>query len=243
VLNNTVSHTCKVRRAGCTRTEQAAWINESVKALSLVVDEVNPIRSEVVLDRDEIVYVHPNKERAEEFSHLPLEQCKCVKEDLVNQYKCLAKKIDERIHWSELDITANHLSAERHKLNYRLRVLEDEKEKRDREERAREAKRDKEEKEESEKRDREERARMAKRDKEEKEERARLVKRDREERSRVEREEETARVIRQKIEGGKEITVYVNTRAIDRKLGPIKLDMNSRDSILRVKSMMKVLSD
>ena len=261
MLNNTVSHTCKVRRAGCTRTEQAAWINESVKALSLVVDEVNPIRSEVVLDRDEIVYVHPNKERAEEFSHLPLEQCKCVKEDLVNQYKCLAKKIDERIHWSELDITANHLSAERHKLNYRLRVLKDEKEKRDREERAREAKRDKEEKEESEKRDREERARMAKRDKEEKEEsekrdreerarmakrdkeekeeRARVVKRDREERSRVEREEETARVIRQKIEGGKEITVYVNTRAIDRKLGPIKLDMNSRDSILRVKSMIE----
>ena len=239
MLNNTVSHTCKVRRAGCTRTEQAAWINESVKALSLVVDEVNPIRSEVVLDRDEIVYVHPNKERAEEFSHLPLEQCKCVKEDLVNQYKCLAKKIDERIHWSELDITANHLSAERHKLNYRLRVLKDEKEKRDREERAREAKRDKEEKEESEKRDREERARMAKRDKEEKEERARVVKRDREERSRVEREEETARVIRQKIEGGKEITVYVNTRAIDHKLGPIKLDVNSRDSIHRVKSMIE----
>jgi hypothetical protein len=52
---------------------------------------------------------------------------------------------------------------------------------------------------------------------------------------RVEREEERARVIRQKIEGGKEITVYVNTRAIDRKLGPIKLYVNIRDSILRVK--------
>ena len=126
MLNNTVSHTCKVRRAGCTRTEQAAWINESVKALSLVVDEVNPIRSEVVLDRDEIVYVHPNKERAEEFSHLPLEQCKCVKEDLVNQYKCLAQKIDERIHWSELDSTANQFYTEKHKLNNRLRELKDE---------------------------------------------------------------------------------------------------------------------
>ena len=51
----------------------------------------------------------------------------------------------------------------------------------------------------------------------------------------MEREEERARVIHQKIEGGKEITVYVNTRAIDRKLGPIKLYVNSRDSILRVK--------
>jgi len=58
-----------------------------------------------------------------------------------------------------------------------------------------------------------------------------MAKRDREERSRVEREEERARVIRQKIEGGKEITVYVNTRAIDRKLGNIKLDVNSRDSV------------
>jgi hypothetical protein len=28
----------------------------------IVVDEANPIRSEVILDRDEIVYVHPNKE-------------------------------------------------------------------------------------------------------------------------------------------------------------------------------------
>jgi len=46
------------------------------------------------------------------------------------------------------------------------------------------------------------------------------------------KEEERARVIRQKIEEGKEITVYVNTRAIDRKLGHIKLDVNSRDSIL-----------
>jgi hypothetical protein len=62
VLNNNVSHTCKVRRAGCNQTEQAAWINESVKALMIVVDEANPIRSEVILDRDEIVYVHPNKE-------------------------------------------------------------------------------------------------------------------------------------------------------------------------------------
>jgi hypothetical protein len=52
VLNNTVSHTCKVRRAGCHPTEQAAWINESAESLSLVVDEANPIRSEVVLDRD-----------------------------------------------------------------------------------------------------------------------------------------------------------------------------------------------
>ncbi len=51
VLNDTVSHTCKVRRAGCNRTEQAAWINESVKALMLVVvDEANPIRAEVVFD-------------------------------------------------------------------------------------------------------------------------------------------------------------------------------------------------
>ena len=74
MLNNNVSHTCKVRRAACHPTKQAAWINESAEALSLVVDEANPIRSEVVLDRDEIVYVHPNKERAEEYSHLPLEQ-------------------------------------------------------------------------------------------------------------------------------------------------------------------------
>ena len=154
-----------------------------------------------------------------------MEQCKRVYEDLVNKYKCLARKIDERIHWSELDITANQLSAERHKLNYRLQELEDEGE---REERARVAKRDWEVREEErarvakrESEEKEKRARVAKRDKEEREERARLAKRDREEKSRVEREEERARVIRQKIEGGKEITVYVNTRAIDRKLGPL----------------------
>ena len=192
VLNSNVSHTCKVKRAGCHRTEQAAWINESVKALTLVVDKMNPIRSEVILDRDEIVYVHPNKERAEEYSHLPLEQCKRVYEDLVKQYKSLAKKIDETIHWRELDNTANQLSAKRHKLNNRLQELEDEEEKCDREER-----------------------------------------------SRVEREEERVRVIRQKIEGGKEITIYVNAWAIDRKLGHIKLVVNSRDSILRVKSMIE----
>ena len=63
---------------------------------------------------------------------------------------------------------------------------------------------------------------------------ARLAKRDREEMSRVEREEERARVKHQKIEGGKEITVYFNTKAIDRKLLPI-----NRDSILRVKSMIE----
>ena len=56
---------------------------------------------------------------------------------------------------------------------------------------------------------------------------------------RVEREEERARVIHQKIEGGKEITVYVNTRAIDRKLGIIKHVVNGRDSILRVKSKLE----
>ena len=155
-----------------------------MKALTLVDDKVNPIRSEVVLDRDEIVYVHPNKERAEEYSHLPLEQCKRVYEDLVNQYKCLAGKIDERINWSELDNTAKQLSAERHKLNYRLQELEDEEEKREREERARVAKRDREE--------REERARVAKRESEEREERARVAKRESEEKSRVEREEERA---------------------------------------------------
>jgi hypothetical protein len=49
----------------------------------------------------------------------------------------------------------------------------------------------------------------------------------------------TFRVIRQKIEGGKEIIVYVNMRAIDRELGPIKLDVNSRDSIIRVKSKLE----
>jgi hypothetical protein len=87
VLNNNVSHTCKVRRAACHPTKQAAWINESAEALSLVLDEANPIRSDVVLDRDELVYVHLNKVRAEEYSHLHLEQCKCVYKDLVNQYK------------------------------------------------------------------------------------------------------------------------------------------------------------
>ncbi len=55
----------------------------------------------------------------------------------------------------------------------------------------------------------------------------------------MERENERERVIHQKIEGGKEITIYVNTRAIDQKLGPIKLDVNSRDSILRVKLMIE----
>jgi hypothetical protein len=105
-------------------------------------------------------------------------------------------------------------------------------------ERAREAKRDKEKRE-------EERARVAKQDKEEKEERARVAKREKEERkeseerSRVKREEERVRVIHQKIEGGKEITIYVNTRAIVSKLGTIKLVGNSRDSILRVKSKLE----
>jgi hypothetical protein len=83
----------------------------------------------------------------------------------------------------------------------------------------------------------EERAREAKRDREEKEkERVREAKRDREE-----KEEEKARAARQKTEGGKQITVYVNTRTIglDRKLGNIKLVVNSRDSILRVKSKME----
>ena len=116
----------------CHPTEQAAWINESAEALSLVVDEANPIRSEAVLDRDELVYVHPNRVRAEQDNHLPLDQCKRVYDDLVNQYKSLAKKIDERINWSELDKTANQLSAERHKLNNRLQVLEDKEEKRER---------------------------------------------------------------------------------------------------------------
>ena len=82
------------------------------------------------------------------------------------------------------------------------------------------------------KRDKEERE---KRDKEEREERVRLAKRV----AKRDKEEERARVIRQKIEEGKEITVYVNTRAIDRKLGHIKLDVNSRDSIHRVKSMIE----
>jgi hypothetical protein len=83
------------------------------------------------------------------------------------------------------------------------------------------------------KRDKEERARMDKRDKEE---RVREAKRDREE-----KEEEKARAARQKTEGGKQITIYVNTRTIglDRKLGNIKLVVNSRDSILRVKSKLE----
>ena len=84
--------------------------------------------------------------------------------------------------------------------------------------------------------EREERARA---EREEREDRARVAKRDREERSRVEREEERVRVIRQKIEGGKQITIYVNTRAIDRKLGITKLVVNGRDSILRVKSKLE----
>ncbi len=58
-------------------------------------------------------------------------------------------------------------------------------------------------------------------------------------REREERKEERARVIRQKIEGGKKITSYVNSRAIDRKFGPIKLDVNSLDSILQVKSKLE----
>ncbi len=53
-----------------------------------------------------------------------------------------------------------------------------------------------------------------------------MAKRDKEE-----REEERARVIRQKIEGGKDITIYVNAKAIDRKLLPIKLVVNSRDNL------------
>ena len=74
------------------------------------------------------------------------------------------------------------------------------------------------------KRDREERVRVAKRDREE---RVRVAKRDTEE-----KEEERVRVVRQKTEGGKQIIVYVNTRVIDldRKLGNIKLDMNSGDN-------------
>jgi hypothetical protein len=82
-----------------------------------------------------------------------------------------------------------------------------------------------------------ERAREAKRDREEKEEeRAREAKRDREE-----KEEEKARAARQKTEGGKQIIIYVYTRTIglDRILGNIKLVVNSRDSILRVKSKLE----
>ena len=55
----------------------------------------------------------------------------------------------------------------------------------------------------------------------------------------MEREKERERVIRQKIEGGKKITIYVNMRAIDRMLGPIKLDVNSWESRLRVKSKLE----
>jgi hypothetical protein len=51
VLNDSVSHTCKVRQAGCNPIEQAAWINESIKTLMLVEDMANPICSEVVFDR------------------------------------------------------------------------------------------------------------------------------------------------------------------------------------------------
>ena len=47
---------------------------------------------------------------------------------ILNQYKSLAEKIDKRIHWSKLDYTANQLSAERHKLSYRFRELNDEEE-------------------------------------------------------------------------------------------------------------------
>ena len=63
---------------------------------------------------EELVYVHPNKAKTEEYCHLHLEQCKCVHKDLVNQYKSFAKKIDERILWSELDNT--------HTINYPLSV-------------------------------------------------------------------------------------------------------------------------
>jgi hypothetical protein len=65
-----------------------------------------------------------------------LEQCKHVYNDLVNQYKCLAKKIDERINWSKLDNTANQLSPERHKLNYRLKRLKEWQQKKEQEEQA-----------------------------------------------------------------------------------------------------------
>ncbi len=56
MLNNTVFHTCTVKRAGCHPIEQAAWINESAESCLLVFDEANPICSDVVLDSDEIVY-------------------------------------------------------------------------------------------------------------------------------------------------------------------------------------------
>ena len=106
-----------------------------------------------------------------------MEQCKSVYAGLVNQYKCLAGKIDKRINWSELDNTAKQLSTERRKLNNRLQELKNQK---------------------------------------------------------IEQE-----LKRQKIERGEEITIYVNTRAIDRKLGPIKLNVNSRDSIFRVTSKLE----
>ena len=75
VLNNAVSHLCKVRTGGCTLSEQTAWIHKSAKALLPVVDEVNPIRPELVLNRDEPIFVHPNKVQTDEYSHLTLEQC------------------------------------------------------------------------------------------------------------------------------------------------------------------------
>ena len=50
MLNNAVSHLCKVRTGGCTLSEQTAWIDKSAKALLPVVDEVNPIRPELVLN-------------------------------------------------------------------------------------------------------------------------------------------------------------------------------------------------
>ena len=220
MLNNAVSHPCKVRIGICTLSKQTAWIHESAKAFSLVVDEANPIHPELVLNRDELIFVHPNKVQTDEYSHLTLEQCNIVHEDLVNQYKSLAEKINERIHWSELDSTSNQLSAERHKLNFRLQEVEDEKAKHDREERARMAKPEKEFKDEKAKHDREERARMAKHDKEE---RVRMKNHNEEE-----REERK----RQKREGGKQIKVFVNAKAIDRKLMHIQLTMNSHNSIL-----------
>ncbi len=124
----------------------------------LVVDEANPIHSEVVLGRDELVYVHPNKVQAEEYSHLPLEQCKHVYDYLINQYKSLAKKIDERINWSELDNTANQLSDERHKLNYRLKELEERQRKKEQEEQARQRKKEQEEQARQRKKEQEEQA-------------------------------------------------------------------------------------
>ena len=73
--------------------EQTAWINESAKALLFVVDEANPIPicSEDILNRDKIVYIHPNKIQAEEYHHLTLEQCNSIHEDLIKWYKSLAE--------------------------------------------------------------------------------------------------------------------------------------------------------